>query len=319
MKKINFLAVCFLVNLSYGQLVDFESHPLAVESFDNGASGNGDFIFDNLTFSNSYDATWGSWNGFSISNVTDNSTAGFGNQYGSFTGGGNTSTNFAVFYPNGTISVNGGGVIESFYISNTSYSAIAMRDGDSFSKQFGSPNDASGTPDGTNGEDYFRVWVIVENDTQTAKDSLEFYLADYRFADPNDDYIVNGWEFIDLTSLNVAASSISFRFESSDVGQWGINTPQYFAIDDVKYAMPLGVELIEFDLFVYPNPVVDVFNVAAPGISGELTLTDLSGNVIDTMIFNNTYSFDAMQLAKGAYIVQLIDSDGNIARSTFIK
>jgi hypothetical protein len=59
-----------------------------------------------------------------------------------------------------------------------------------------------------------------------------FYLADFRFADNELDYIVDTWELVDLTQLS-DAKSLGLSFESSDVGKFGINTPVYVVMDDL--------------------------------------------------------------------------------------
>ena len=318
MKKIitSFFAVAALTVSA--QTVDFESITLASESYDNGSAGNGDFSIDYLTFTNYYDAAWGSWNGFSVSNVTDNTTAGFGNQYGSFVGSGNNSSeNFGVFYPLGDITVGGSGFVTGFHITNTTYAGISMRDGDAFSKQFGSPNDASGTPDGTNGEDYFRVWIIVE-DLNQMKDSMEYYLADYRFVDDNDDYIIDTWQQIDLTGLSVAANKVTFRFESSDVGQWGVNTPTYVAIDDIEYSMPLGTaELDQVSMQLYPNPANDYIIVS--GMTGELTISSLTGQVVTSQEIVTATTIDLSSLEAGVYTATVMGDKGTSTKRFVVK
>lgn len=297
-------------NLSLGQqILDFETVTLSADSYDNGSSGTGDFVFGQLTLTNVYDAQWGSWNGFSISNMSDNTTAGFGNQYSAYHGSGKDgSTNFAVYYPQGTISVAQNGVIEGFYITNTTYAAISMRDGDAFAKQFGSPNDANGTPDGTNGEDYFRVWIIGENGSGL-RDSVLFYLADYRFADDNDDYIVDTWEYVDLTQLSVNAKTVEFLFESSDVGQWGINTPQYFAIDEISYSVTANVAEIPIEVKVYPNPVVDVLTVKAD--EGEIVIYDLNGSKKFSAENKGITEIDMQAFPSGVYFVEVTTREGS--------
>lgn len=310
--------------VSFGQVVtnDFENITLTVESFDNGSSGSGGFSEDHAFYENTYDPTWGSWTGFSVSNITDNTTAGWANQYSAFPGvGANGSANYGIYYPMGGIdltTVSNGVYLDSVKITNATYAAISMRDGDAYGKQFGSIYDANGVEDGTNGEDYFRIWIMAEY-VGGQLDSMEFYLADYRFADPNDDYIIDEWVNVDLSAFDQPVARLDFRFESSDMGQWGINTPTYFAIDDLSFTSTADIKELSFDMNVYPNPVVDVLNVSSPGESGQLLLTDLNGNVINETIFTNSTSLDASQLGSGAYIVQLIDTDGNIARSTFIK
>ena len=77
--------------------------------------------------------------------------------------------------------------------------------------------------------------------------SVDFYLADYRYADSSQDYIVNAWEYIDLSSLG-SVDELSFSLSSSDNGSFGMNTPNYFAIDNIgvvpepsAYAMIAGL------------------------------------------------------------------------------
>ena len=60
---------------------------------------------------------------------------------------------------------------------------------------------------------------------------VEFALADYRFEDSASDYIVDQWTRVDLSSL-VGARKLQFA-EPSDVGEVGMNTPAYFALDQV--------------------------------------------------------------------------------------
>jgi len=61
---------------------------------------------------------------------------------------------------------------------------------------------------------------------------VELMLADYRFVDDSLDFILDEWVFLELTGLGIV-SELRFDFESSDVGLYGINTPTYFAIDNL--------------------------------------------------------------------------------------
>lgn len=286
--------------------VTFESHPLGAESYDKDAGVAGAFVFNDISFSNFYDSGWDFWTGFSISNVTDNTTAGYGNQFGVYPGSGNaSSSNFAVFYPEGAITCSAGRILSGFYITNTTYAAIAMRDGDAYSKQFGSPLDASGNPDGTNGEDFFRVWIIGEDDGLTQRDSVEFYLADYRFADNGLDYIVDTWEYVDLSSFSFEVSKVSFLFESSDVGSWGINTPTYFAIDDVQYETLSISDLNKNPFSVYPNPASEVFTIS--GFEGSYALLNAQGQVVREGSIENEIQLNVAALPQGMYVLTLKD------------
>lgn len=312
MKKITLmLALALGASPVFGQPQTFEGHLGTAESYDNGSGGAGNFIFNDLEFTNYYDQGWSSWNGFAISNITDNTTAGWGNQYASYTGAGaGGSETYAVFFPTGEISVIGGGSkLYSFKITNTAYAAISMRDGDMFGKQFGSVNGADGNPDGTNGEDFFRVWIIASDESGTQKDSLEFYLADYRFPNSQDDYIVDTWETVDLSNLSIDVAKITFRFESSDVGAWGINTPQYFAIDDVTSYPVEGIdEYFASNIRVYPNPVQDKLSIS--GIeNASLILLNQLGQEIWKGNSNELESFSFSRLENGMYLLQ-VSKDG---------
>jgi len=296
-KSTLFGALILSLNFAYGQsTVNFESISLSPESYDNGSGGAGDFVIGDLTFTNVYNSSWGSWNGFSISNTTDVTTFDYSNQYSAAPGVGSAgSANYAVYFPEGSIVNNGSTSITGFEISNSALARLSMLNGDAIAKQFGSPNDAYGNPDGTNGEDYLRVWIVGADASGSTKDSLLFYLADYRFSDNNLDYIVDTWEQIDLTSFGFAVKQVSFRFESSDVGQWGINTPTFLAIDNVQLSAPLGVEQLENAISVYPNPVLDKLVVEGVQDAGY-TLMDQQGRVLvsGTEAAIERFSFDGL-------------------------
>ena len=314
MKKIYILATALFLgaNVQAQQLIDFESFalPLAVDTFDNGSAGNGDFMIDYATFSNTYDSQWGSWSGFSVSNMTDDTTAGFGNQYSSFVGAGsNSSATYGVFNSVGSIISDGSVKLNSFMITNTTYAALSMRDGDQFAKKFGDTVDASGVSDGTNGEDFFKVWVIVEDLSGNEKDSMEFFLADYRFADSTQDYILNTWASVDLTGFNFDILKLSFKIESSDVGQWGMNTPAYFSIDDIDVEFLESVEENTFDISVYPNPVENVLTVN--GEYGTISVLNTNGQVVYTTNHNGTSKIDMSNFDKGVYFLKLTNANGS--------
>ncbi|NEP06841.1 MAG: DUF4465 domain-containing protein [Okeania sp. SIO2G4] len=94
-----------------------------------------------------------------------------------------------------------------------------------FAKKFGG---VSG-----NNPDFFLLTINGLDDSSTLVGSVEFYLADYRFADNSQDFIVGDWSLVDLSPLN-AATKLSFALASSDNDpQFGLNTPPYFALDNL--------------------------------------------------------------------------------------
>ena len=91
--------------------------------------------------------------------------------------------------------------------------------------------------------DWFVLTIIGKDSQGLVTDTVDFYLADYTFADNNQDYIVDTWEYVDLTSLG-AVESLEFTLSSSDVGQWGMNTPGYFAMDNLIIPEPTTIALL---------------------------------------------------------------------------
>ena len=62
---------------------------------------------------------------------------------------------------------------------------------------------------------------------------LEYYLADNRLGQM---FIADQWEYMDLSAL-AEAQRISFNVSGTLTGLFGLNTPGYFAVDDVRYTV----------------------------------------------------------------------------------
>lgn len=226
----------FIEESSGTQVIGFEDigATLDSESFNNGADQRGGFSSGSAFFSTAFNPTFGSWSGWAASNVTDTTTAGFGNQFAAFAGSGaDESDTFAVAGGFGasppTIAVPASldnASFDSISITNTTYAALSMLQGDRFAKQFG----------GETGDDpdFFLLTIEGFSDEGDSVGTTEFYLADYRFEDNTQDYVIDEWTTVDLTSLS-DAGRLEFRLSSSDVGDFGMNTPAYFAIDQLQF------------------------------------------------------------------------------------
>lgn len=231
MRKFAFTAMAVFVSAStFAQTVStFENLPLEPDSFWNGSDLSGGFVNGNTFFRNDYDATFQTWSGFAYSNIKDSTTSGFGNQYSAITASGfSGSSNYAVAmdYDNVTASFSPFAeqtYVEGFYVTNNTYAYLSMRDGDLFAKKFGGV-------DG-NEPDWFKLTVNGWLNGVQKEQEVEFYLADFRFSDNSQDYIVRDWQWVNLLPLG-PVDSIRFSLSSSDVGSWGMNTPGYFCIDN---------------------------------------------------------------------------------------
>lgn len=219
-----------------GDFIDFEDLVLTPNSFYNGSDGAGGFTSRGAFFNNSYSPTFDAWSGWSYSNVNNVTRPGLPNQYAAYHQPGTTlpvrgdgSPNYGVAFsfspgeafinlPTGTTPV-------SARITNTTYTALSMLRGDAFSRRFGGL-------DGTD-PDFLLLTISGFDSSGALTGTVDFYLADYRFDDSALDYIIDQWTTVDLTSLG-AATRLSFGFASSDVGPFGINTPTYFALDNLE-------------------------------------------------------------------------------------
>ncbi|MFT6984047.1 MAG: hypothetical protein ACJAUD_002827 [Crocinitomicaceae bacterium] len=330
MKKLYVLATALFIGASaQAQTIDFESFGLAPNSFDNGSGGTGgyfEFLGGSVVLTNFYDTAWGGyWTDFSISNMNDVVTPGFGNQYSAYPGSGvNNSATFAALYIDGNIAVGGNLRIDSFFITNTTYAALSMLNGDAggYGKQFGSSvsGDIHGNiPDGSNGEDFYRVWVYGEDEFGTKMDSSVVYLADYRFADNTQDYIVDNWMMVDLSAYSTtsAIASVSFKIESSDTTGGFINTPVYFAVDNISVSVLSGINENQLNnVSMYPNPATDQLMIK--GEEGILTITSLTGEVLYSEDHVSFSQLDVSNYSNGVYVIKLINASGSYT-NRFIK
>ena len=218
------------------QIVTFSERTFAAEDYWNGADESGGFKSRNAHFKNAYNAAWGSWAGFAYSRVNDTNTAGYGNQYAVWTpgtgvGGGG---NYAVVYDDGVwgnsdvITLPAPATVHGFYVNNTTYAALSMRDGDMFAKKFG----------GATGDDpdWFKLTITGKNEAGATVGTVDFYLADFQFTDNAFDYLLDGWTWVDLSTLGNAVKTLEFTLSSSDNGMWGMNTPAYFALDNLLFS-----------------------------------------------------------------------------------
>jgi hypothetical protein len=246
------IAVSAVAGSANAEIATFEDLNLPPESYWNGSDASGGFTSGGAHLSNSYNAAWGSWDGFSYSNITDATTQGVAAQYNAIAGGGQGgSATYAVAYVGWTappvITLDSAGVAGGLYVTNTSYAYYSMLKGDAFAKKLGGQSG--------NDRDWFVLTITGRNTQGAATGKVDFYLADYRSTDNSNDYIVEAWEYVDLTSLR-EVKSLEFTLSSSDVGDWGMNTPASFAIDTIMgpSASPYAGVYTEAGVNGYINP-----------------------------------------------------------------
>jgi hypothetical protein len=110
------------------------------------------------------------------------------------------------------------------WFTNTTWAALSMQNGDAFAKQFGGPSGDD--------PDFLSLTIRGFDASGLPTGAIEFLLADYRFADNDLDFIVDDWTWVDLAGLG-AVQELDFLIASSDTAFGFINTPAYFAMDDL--------------------------------------------------------------------------------------
>lgn len=214
----------------------FEDLALASESYWNGSDESGGFVSGDAWFGNGYNTSWGSWDGWAYSNMTDTTTAGWTNQFSAITGSGaGGSANYGVAYDGGDYgmasppTVSFGAVtgedydttIAGAYFTNTTYSYLSMLNGDGYTTAFDSG-------------DYQMMTITgIDSTGSYTSNTIDFYLADFTSADSDDWYIVNQWTYVDMSSLgDIIGFEIDFSGSQVDM------VPAYVAMDDLN-AVPV--------------------------------------------------------------------------------
>lgn len=162
------------------------------------------------------------WNGgHAISNYASMDIAGNGDYLQQLTvyaeegkGGHNGSKNFCVDFGSASFEFKDGvaRIIDHMYVNCTTYLMHVYVNGNGFSKA-------------ATEADWFKVIAIGYNAEGVETGKAEYYLCKGTQA-------LTTWEKWDLSSLG-KVQKVKFNLEGTDVGDYGLNTPAYFAYDDV--------------------------------------------------------------------------------------
>ena len=333
MRKLLFALFTASAFSASAQVIDFENLtlPKADTFYVNYSNPGQDVGFNvgDVHFQCYYDTAWGGlWsNGFAYSNMTDSTTIGYTNQYSAKTAKGyNNSNNYVVYWDGyGTKAKITNGdtakMISGFYITNSTYVYTTLRDGYFNARKFG---DTTGTgsplPQG-NYPDWMKLTIKGYNNGALLPDTVDFYLADYRFNDDDSDYIVGDWQWLDLTAMGSLIDSVEFHITSSDTGSQGMNTPAYFCMDDFTRTTISGLQSItDFAAKVYPNPATTELNIVINNdVVKNIFVTDLTGRRLAAYEVKDKHvTLPIAQLPSGIYLLH-ISNGRQTAAQRFIK
>ena len=233
----------------------FDDVTLGTNGYWQGQDGNNEMFSGGWLFTNYYSSAYSFWGGFTASNHTDMSQSGMNAQYTAASSAGyDGSAQYGVAYAMGSqtdVYASDGQLhtVTGCYVTNNLWAYQNMHDGDATATPFGG---TSGTD-----PDWFKLTATGKNADGQTIGTAEFYLADYRFDNSEDDYILNTWEWFDLSTLG-AVHTVSFSLSSSQNSQYGMITPAYFCIENFNGEAPTPPTPPQ-DLPPYiVNPVDDV-------------------------------------------------------------
>ena len=290
------------------RIATFEENFVELDSFWNGQDQTGGFRSGDAYFPNTYNPAFGGFwaGGWALSSKVDSMEFNFTNLYAAKPAvGQGGSLQYAVGQQNAVVRLEAdaaGRLVEGVYLTNGTYPHSIMRDGD--------PNEFATIFGGDNGNapDFFKLTIQAYEGGILKPDSVEFYLADYRFEDNSLDYIVDTWEYVDLTPLG-NVDSLIFRLSSSDVGENGINTPLFFCLDNLQTTNTLvstnSLPKEVLDLTIFPNPSSEWISIQSEQLqleAGTLTLWNMQGQLIYQDDFTN--NLNIQDLPKGTYFLK---------------
>jgi uncharacterized protein DUF4465 len=310
------MAVFCIQNNNAQVMAGFENFNLLPGQHLNNAAPDQGFKSGSIELPNFYNAEWDFWSGWAISADTNRTMPGFLNQYSAIPGKGALGTStYSVGYifdpivvrlqPNAI-----GKPMIGMYVANSTYAYLSMRDGDAFAKKFG----------GESGKDPDFLLLTIKKYSGGAidDDSLNIYLADYRFPQSAKDYILSDWTYVDLTTLG-EVDSLVIRMTSSDVGIFGMNTPAYVCIDQVSTDNLLSASAAsrsEVRMVVGPNPASERIYMQIP-VEGVCAITSMQGTIQWSSVLEaGQHEVAVHDWPKGIYVVTL---NGGLATKVCIE
>jgi hypothetical protein len=295
--------LCFLSSKAQTYTADFESFTLTPSSYYKDTNSV-PFQTSNALFRHKWtNGGFPYWSGgFAYTNIHDSVQGSYKHLYSCKPKFGYNNSNTYVTGKNGGVIVVKGPYdqVDGFYITNTTYADSSIRYGDGFGKKFGG---ATG-----NDPDWFKITVKGYLNGSMKTDSSEFYLADFRFTNNTQDYVIQTWQWLNTSNLG-QVDSIKFFMYSSDVGSFGINTPLFFSIDNIQTVdnvVGISENKLSSNLSAYPNPFKDKIIIQLNS-ENEFTLniTDVIGKQVYSQSVSDKTEIDLSLLPKGVYFAEI--------------
>jgi len=179
------------------------------------------------------------------------------------------------------------------YVNLNSYPYYCIEYGDSYARAF------------HNGDKFtLTIHGIAPDESERTVDTE---LASYT----NGDLTINrGWKYVDLSSLGIV-NQIYFSLKTTDVGQWGDNTPTYFCLDKlmVKPVSTSGISTVN------ANDANISYDRANKTVSiGNASFASVYNTAGQCVMSSENNSFDISSLSAGIYVIKAGNSSLKIVK-----
>ena len=207
-------------------VVGFEDLSVPINGYIDSIGTTNQFSTTSFTFQSVYNTDYPGYfyleKGFALSTLKDTVTVGQKGKYAAYAGSGSGNSNTYIVsaetsmfkMPTKATS------LISLDITNSTYAALSMKNGDQFAKKFNAQD-----------KDFLKVWIRGYA-AGKVRDSIEVYLANFQSSNTAEHYIQKTWKKVDLSKLN-PVDSVNFKLVSSDNSPYGMNTPAFFAVDNI--------------------------------------------------------------------------------------
>jgi hypothetical protein len=170
---------------------------------------------------------------------------------------------------------------------------------------------------GYNVADVASLWIS----TNFAGDVTAATWTELTFTEPQDG--VGGYGAwtpsgnIDLSSYNGTKFWIAFKYTGGDPGA----TTTWQVDDVVITGTGTGVNTVDSNLGIYPNPANFVLNVNSSSSISQISVSNVIGQRILAVndVNSKNYTLDIRNLRSGVYVIAIRNNDGSVSISKFVK
>jgi hypothetical protein len=226
-----FAAIALVLSACHKETTTFVDENIFTESFEAAFEGEYQYGYesDTFTFEYFYNQEYSYWGGFAQSMIFDADAAygKFENQYAVYNAKAASGDSFLLYYydsysepcdirfrKDATIKLSS----VNLNLTTYTYASITDEDINSYARKFDEG-------------DYLKVvFTMLDAQGEPVGEGVECYVVDYR---DGKRFIADDWQVFYLGIM--AYGRMRVTIETSDVGQYGPNTPLYICMDDLEY------------------------------------------------------------------------------------